>query len=235
MNRYALVDWDNTLRPGFLLREWTSFLQEREPELRQRFQSLSIVFQLFIRNELSYDEFAEQAPLAYARGMAAANIDVIKSLAVDFVRRDATQSLYPFAIPLLALLARRKIHSIVISGAPAELLALYKSLVPVHAVFGLVLGTQDGIYTGTLEENTASAPGKAHIVERLSNDDIVVGIGDSPADLPLLRPARIRVLVGDNGMELDGAQNAIRLSPTNEAFEETLRRLDAALEKATAG
>lgn len=230
VRRYALIDWDNTLRPGFLLLEWAGFLNARKPEIRSRLGPLASAYQAFESNSLSYERFAELAPEYYGRAIAGFDVEELARLGETFVKQESLRTLYPFAEQLLDLLERRNIERVIISGAPVELLCEYKDLLRLSSVYGLRYEQQGTVYTGEILSNTATSDGKAEVIGRhVGKGQVVVGIGDSVADLPLLDAASVRVLVGDGLRELEPYPETFRIVPTRSGLDDTLHAIDGAL------
>lgn len=60
--RAALLDWDNTLRPGFTLTDWVDFLDSRKQFDHVTADEVANLMKSYFRRSASYSEVAESAP-----------------------------------------------------------------------------------------------------------------------------------------------------------------------------
>lgn len=75
------------------------------------------------------------------------------------------------------------------------------------------MAVRDGLYTGELERNPAEQTAKDHIISTALEDArVVLAIGDSKADIPMLEMAEARIVVGNDALFSDD-QATLHLSP----------------------
>lgn len=224
--RLALLDWDNTLRPGFTITDWTAFLASR-----QQFDNASVTQILdaidsYSTGQLSYSEFSELAANLYAAGLAGQGVDEIQRSAVAFAESDL-QNLFEFTQPFLSLLTDEGIEVCIVSGCPSEVLVAYSDLLNWQRAYGLEARHQNGYYTGQVAANRAGAAGKQITVTGIVGDEqALLAAGDSTSDLPLLENAQVK-LVFDNPSLLQADPDAYHIDPFRPASEvmEALRNL----------
>jgi phosphoserine phosphatase len=88
---------------------------------------------------------------------------------------------------LLPFLSGQAIHALVASGAPSEVLDAYTHTLPIGLSSGVAGTVRGGVFTGDLDLNPAVAETKQAIVAEVAERaEIVLAVGDSTADLPLL-------------------------------------------------
>jgi phosphoserine phosphatase len=111
---------------------------------------------------------------------------------------------------MIELFRHRRIATCVISGCPAVLLNHYISRIGVGLAHGLrVERDRHAVYTGRIEVNPALAEFKEHLAGELdSRYRIVVGLGNTPSDLPLVGRAECGLIVGGRHRDFDTAVRA---------------------------
>ncbi|GAB3439295.1 hypothetical protein GCM10027436_21300 [Actinophytocola sediminis] len=129
--------------------------------------------------------------------------------AADFVARDRV-SLFGFVDGLHRFLRQHDVEIVVISGAPAEVLAAYREIFGWRAAFGVVIGERGGAYTGKLARNPAGAGEKKRLVRQVSAANALLAIGDSESDVPLFDAATCKIVVDSAGVIAD-APNVVRV------------------------
>lgn len=190
----VLADWDNTLRAGFTVTAWAEFLAGRG-----LFSALPTIVELFdrFRNDTSYDYeiFCEEMAATYADGLAGQSRGGVLAAAASFVQVDA-QHLFGFARSLCEFFVERQLSVIVLSGAPEEPLTEYASTLGFELAGALRLEVEEGLYTGNVIENCGLSNTKHDAVVRVSTtNDVVIALGDSLSDMPLLDAARVGFVV----------------------------------------
>lgn len=190
----VLVDWDNTLRAGFTVTAWAEYLAGRD-----LFSALPTIVTLFdrFRNDASYDYevFCGEMAAAYAEGLAGQSRDKVLTAAASFVRVD-NHHVFGFVRSLCEYFAERQLSVIVLSGAPEEPLTQYASTLGFELAGALRLEVEDGRYTGHVIENCGLSHSKHDAVVRVSSlKDVVVALGDSLSDMPLLNAASVGFVV----------------------------------------
>jgi phosphoserine phosphatase len=215
--KVALLDWDGTLRDGFLLRDWANYLQAESIISSIRLEAYFRTVHAYLQGAISYDVFTNEAPAAYARALRGASPALLKDAAQKFTSEDLTYGkIFPFTIPLLDQLAHFHIESIVVSGSPQELLETYMKPLGVSAIIALSLEVEGDIYSGDIKGNPATFDAKLAIASQFEPEDVVLAMGDTEADAPLLTRAASRIVVGDQ--LLDCATEPTLRIPSNYVF-----------------
>lgn len=207
--RIALLDWDNTLHDGWTLIRWCEFLGQEGlipggNEVAEKLTELLADYP----NGLNYDELAAQTAELYAYAIRSAAPDEIRQAARRFVADSRRFRPHRWVDPFLRGLRDYGIAPIIVSGAPAEVLAAWamtrKDIVA--ACFGLEAPNATSaalsndfvaaITPGPV--NPATAEGKQQLVDQFvrMRRRVVLGVGDSVSDLPLWERAEAAIYVG---------------------------------------
>jgi phosphoserine phosphatase len=210
--RVALLDWDGSLHRGLTLRDWTHYLGERDLLPDAIVDAIEERFAAYDRGELPYRRLAKETPELYARGLEGVPRRELRAHARPYVERDV-RALYPFSRVLLESLVERDIESLVISGSPIETLAVHQEVLPIRRYWGITVAVREGTYTGELELNPAEQAAKDRLISTVvEGTTVVLAVGDSEADLPMLEMARSRIVV-DNDALLADDEATLHLSP----------------------
>jgi phosphoserine phosphatase len=222
----AVLDWDNSLRDGWLIVDWAEKLSSDGLLAPALPQGLRALLKRYKMGQVSYQQLAETIPQRFAEGLAGLSVKQITTHAEGFVTGDPV-GLRPFALDLISALRLRKIAVIFVSGAPQEILATLLKRYGAAEAFGTIFAHADGKYTGVVSTSRASQHAKAVIAHALQHRGlrIVVAVGDSGADVPILTPAVVPVVVGnpDLAATIDGC---ISLEPDADDIGDILKRLD---------
>ncbi len=197
--RIALLDWDGTLRKDFTIRAWIKFLVKNGALPEKAVEDIEAVFGLLFRGSISHDEASRRTAAIYAfylRGHSKAEITKMASL---FFEED-TQYLCSFSSALLSCLSCNSIQTVVISGAPVEILQEHQRVFPIEHIHALELQTVEGVFMDKVLTNSGTAQEKHLIVDHLLKSqmyDIVLAAGNSSSDLPLLDSAPASIIVNN--------------------------------------
>ncbi len=150
-----------------------------------------------------HSDLAHRANTLYAAaaaGWATADVAALVGPYLDEVDRPLV---YPFVPALLAWLVDHGIEPVVVTGAPAELVAAYVEPAGGRVV-GLTLAESSGRYTGAIGRNPGPAAEKTRAVAEVLADgcEVVLAAGDSVSDLPLLQAGRRQLVVANPDLAL---------------------------------
>ena len=203
----ALFDWDNTLHAGWTLEGWVDYLVAHGIVTREREAVWIERKRRYARGEIDHNQLAVEANGDYARGMTGWSLQQAAPLVQQFVAEIDHLHVYPWVAPLLHWLAGRGLRAVVISGAPQEILAEHVRHLGVHGVdiHGLTLTVDsNGRFAGGLAANDGTDGSKRALLRHLSATagPVVLGVGDSVSDLPLLEAARRQLVVGPQSQAL---------------------------------
>ena len=210
--RVALLDWDNSLHRGLTLRDWTHYLGDRDVLPDATVEGIEERYAAYDRDELPYRRLATETPDLYARGLEGVRQAEVQGHARLYVERDR-RNLFAFARPLLQGLVDRGIEPFIISGSPIETLSVHQEQLPIGRLCGITLVVRDGRYTGELELNPAEQTAKDEVISTAVTDArVMLAIGDSEADIPMLEMAEARIVVDNEELFGDDAKT-LHLSP----------------------
>ena len=215
--KVALLDWDGTLRDGLLLRDWADYLKAERIISSVRFNAYFQIVQAYLEGIISYDILTHKAPIAYAQALRGASFAVLKDAAKNFSSTDiASGKILPFTVPLLKQLIQFGIEPVVVSGSPQDLLETYMVPLGISTLFALRLETKGDVYSGNIQDNPATFDAKSVIASQFDSENVLLAMGDTEADIPLLAKAASRIIVGDQ-LTNQAAEPVLRI-PSNYAF-----------------
>jgi phosphoserine phosphatase len=190
----ALFDWDGTLRKGYEIVDWTCFLDEsgkfdHEVAARQR-----ELVSNYLAGKIAYSQAVFDVGMIYAEGLAGQKVEDIVVLAEQFAKND--KAIFDFTPVIFEILLKHNIKIVLISNTPQLLLDEYKKQLRLSEVYGLQVGEQAGSWVNRVIIN----PGLAHVKKRIVTDlvnkyNVIVGMGDTHEDAPLLESAQIRLFL----------------------------------------
>jgi phosphoserine phosphatase len=191
---------------------------------------------------VAYSELAVKAPRLFAQGLEGVPVVRVMELVDRFVSGGSSfrHSLTPLGDLLANFLKMNSIlHGVVISGAPHELLVAAQPITAVVSVYGVRVGVDESgkWYDGNLVDNPATGERKEAIMTNLSQARrVLLAVGDSRSDIPMLNEADFRVVVGDTLSEvaLNHRERTLRIpSPQMSARDKV--RVDAFLQAVLGG
>ena len=210
--RIAIIDWDGTIRSDFTIRSWVRYLTDIGVVPNNSVQEIELPFALYKDRSISQDELAERSATIYAKQLYGLPQKKIINHTRDFIQKDRMH-LFQSGRELLSYFHKHKIAVTVVSGAPAEVLTAYRDFLPIEATYGLKLEITNGLYTGQIASNPGISRVKEVLVQELTRSPIlqvVVAMGNSASDYPLLRVAPINIIV--NNRALHTQKHAIHIS-----------------------
>lgn len=194
----AVLDFDNTLAPGWVLRPWLQTLAARDVgRAAEVIGELEAVFERYEGpGNMTHDQLAIEAAAIYANALEGVSVEVIRPLAESFAAEYPT---YAFSRELVLGLRDRGMRPVLVTGAPEEVIVPIIRDLDIERAFGLALVEADGRFTGEQLSNAGVAAAKENALRKLITDqecEIVVAVGDSEGDRPLWRAAQVSVRVG---------------------------------------
>jgi len=226
IQKICLVDWDGTLRKGYLTFDWLCFLHHQDIISEAPVISFRRCIDLYKNGVLDYQNLIDQATLIYASAISGLKADYLASKAADFVQEDKGK-LFSFCKPLLLYLKSIGVEVVVISGAPTNLLREYAKILPLSKIFGVTVEVDDhAVYTGVVRTNYGNLSSKRQAVEKICDEstEIILAIGDSTFDTPLFDAAKFSFFITEenNGIAYPG----ITLVDPDRALKEIINQLE---------
>lgn len=186
----SLFDWDGTLRADYTLLDWVMHLIRENFLDELVFNCLKKTFKEFNDGILTYSNLVINTADVYAKSIARINESNLNIQAEIFASND--RKLFPFVSDLIEFLHRKNLEVVIISGTPTIVLNAFASKLGIDQSFGLDLDkTPDGAYNGLILRNHGLYSYKKKLVDKFLAEDrkIILGVGNSKADLPLLENA----------------------------------------------
>lgn len=207
----ALLDFDNTLAPGWMMARWLDYLLDhglaKFADARRAFDEHLADFRPNVATPtgsttgISHNELASLTAGEFANACMRLPESDIRSLAQAFAHREAA-GVYAFTKPLIRAIKEHRIEPILVSGAPAIVLEALAPLLGVARTHAMTLGVaeSDGrsVFTGTVLSNPGRDTDKLDVVRSIDNEQkrVVLAVGDSSSDEPMWRSAAVNVKVG---------------------------------------
>ena len=197
--KYAILDFDYTLREGYGVYDFASFLFSKnflDQEVLDKMNKQSSLYDL---GELTHDELACIACEIFASGLRGKSLKEFESLAEEYIpafRKD----IYPFVDEVFAFMSQENIKPIIISGAPQILLKRLQKPYNLFEIYGFECESIDGILTGNVKNNYG------YNKEKITNELIekyglpYIGIGDSDSDIYFIKKSKYSIFIGDENI-----------------------------------
>lgn len=196
--RYAVFDWDNTVREGYTLFSWIDYLSQKGI-LDSRIQICIKEMEIqYISGKITHDQYANYACQEYTKAIKGKNVSLITSELIEYMLIDE-KKIFPFAKEVFKLLSEYHILSVVISGAPLFIIEKYQKNFGIEKIYAFSAQESDGFYNGEIETNFGY--NKELVIEQLINkynEKPFMGFGDSQSDIPLLKTAKYPFCIFDN-------------------------------------
>ena len=190
MKKYALFDWDNTLRKGFTITAWMEYLYDRGVIEEKYYFDLLNQFELCKSNRISYRKLSYNTTSVYAN----AQFSCLEKMGQEFCCNDTF--IFPFTYQLFDCLHKNEIEIIIISGSPQMLLVEYAKLLGIDEVYGMLIEAKDDYFTGIISQDYGM--NKQKIVQIICESKgcmPILALGDSSADEPMLSAAEYSGIV----------------------------------------
>jgi phosphoserine phosphatase len=200
-----LLDWDGTLRPGFLIMDWAEYLAHHGEIDPGVLDGMRNTVAMLSSGQIDYAESAAQIPVLYGRAVRGREEARHRALARSYVEADEfTGPITPAGRRLLAFAGGLQgARGVVISGGPVAVLERFVQNFGIADVRATVPTVSSGVFTGEIVDNFATVAGKTAAVQAVAAaHHILLAAGDSESDLPILRAAHHRVTFGRHLAEL---------------------------------
>ena len=190
----AVLDWDGTLRKGYEILDWTNFLDEngkfdRETAVRQR-----ELVSNYLAGKIPYAQAVFDVGVIYAEGIAGQKVGDTLALAAQFARID--KAIFGFTPAFFEILLKNNLRIVLISNTPQVMLDEYRKHFGLTEVYGLQVEQQAGLWANQVIMNPGLSDVKRRIVKELvSRYNIILGMGDTHEDAPLLEASKIRLFL----------------------------------------
>lgn len=195
--KYAVLDWDNTVRNGYTIFGFVEFLIKESVLPISVKQNIDEWDRKYRAGTITHDQYAEYACRDFANSLLGYSVSCIDELAQKYIDCDRFH-LFPFAKTIFDFLHKHEIAPIIISGAPLCVLDKYKKELHIHDIFAFDLDTCRGEYTGLVGSNYGYNKEKiiAELVVKYGALPFM-GFGDSSSDEPLILTARHGFLISN--------------------------------------
>lgn len=194
MKKYALFDWDNTLRKGFTITAWMKYLYDRGVIEEKYYFDLLNQFELCKSNRISYRKLSYNTTSVYANAILGVQFSCLEKMGQEFCCNDTF--IFPFTYQLFDCLHKNEIEIIIISGSPQMLLVEYAKLLGIDEVYGMLIEAKDNYFTGIISQDYGM--NKQKIVQIICESKgcmPILALGDSAADEPMLSAAEYSGIV----------------------------------------
>jgi phosphoserine phosphatase len=148
----------------------------------------------------SYARIAQTIPELYAQGLRNYSAPRHLEIATEYITSIMfLSSVFPVAHEFFNFITRSpRLRGVIISGGPSAVLTPYGELVGITDVRALEVEVRAGCFTGILIDNPAKFDRKESIISQINKTEVIVlAVGDSESDQPMLTQASYRVTFGD--------------------------------------
>ena len=201
--RYAVLDWDNTIRNGYTLFSWIDFLVDRKILSYSLKEKERLLGEKYDQGVITHDQYADIACEYYAQELINRKISDIVNEVEGYMEIDR-KSIFPFAEEIFSFLCEHNIKPIIISGAPRIILEQYRERFSIYEIMAVEPQSNGSGYTGKLEFNYGHE--KARTIKKLKEkykEKPVIGFGDSLSDIPLLKESDYGCCVYDDTPKIE--------------------------------
>lgn len=197
--RYAVLDWDNTVRTGFTLFSWIDFLLSRRAINGAIEYQLDSLQKAYHKGEINHDDYADIAGRTYAFFMKGFREKNRQDLVKEYLRIDRLK-FFSFSETIFELLRMNDIRPIIISGAPEYILEEYKEILGIYDIYAFCEESKNGICNGNVKYNYGSKKQKTiEMLIRNYGEYPTLGFGDSYSDIPLFQfSQKAFCIIGEN-------------------------------------
>ena len=194
MTSVCLLDWDGTLREGYVIVQWTHYLADEGVIPKCFAEAVDDCFKC-----KNYEQMAKCVVETYASSQKDLPVAEVASLAVAFA--ELNPDVFAFAAPLIEHLRGMEIEPIVITGSPIIVVKHLAEKIGICRCYGLELeADRSGVFVGSCAFNLAIESSKRMLVKQLEPEfrDVRLALGNSSSDSPLLEVARCGYFITDN-------------------------------------
>jgi HAD superfamily phosphoserine phosphatase-like hydrolase len=227
-----VLDWDGVLRPGFLVIDWAEHLKNQAAFPPENLRLMQDQLRGYHDKSLSYAEIAHTIPELYAKGLQGLKVDEHMTIATEYIAsHEFLTSLTPLAGQLLRFVQKAPdVDTVIISGAPESVLRPFGESVGIHEVRAVRVQAEKNIFTGHVLDNPAIMDRKQELIARYSSQRrILLAVGDSESDQPMLIAADHRIAVGSIlASEWQGKPNTLIL-PRGDLSERNVTEVESFL------
>lgn len=225
--KYAVLDWDNTIRSGYTMFSLIDYLCKSSVlplSIKISIDKLTAQYQ---SKEITHDQYAEFACIEFAQSLCGYAADQIIDCIQQYLNQDK-ECLFPFATTIFEFLYQNNIDPIIVSGAPICVLHNYADIFHIKKIYGFDIEQKNGIYTGKVKSNYGF--NKGLILSKLIasyESPPYMGFGDSPSDYPLLQLSKHSFFIRKSQVD-SPPKNIISLSPDmpTETVKSILSKID---------
>ena len=187
--KYALFDWDNTLREGFTLFSWIDFLKKEGAISATISEKIDYYSHQYETALINHDQYAFYACKSYAECVKGMPKSKREQLLDGYFKID-NSTIFPFVRKMFCTFNENNIKVIIISGAPQYILERYQSSFHISEIYAFSEEYSNGIATGNVLFNYGVD--KINVVKKIKSKfgcTALAAFGDSSSDIPMLEGA----------------------------------------------
>lgn len=183
--KYAVFDWDNTIRRGYTLFSWMDYLYDKKILNRNVRKKMRKVQESYSSGRINHDDYAEQACAVYAESMKGISQNAVNAYVEDYMRLDVN-NIFPFAKGIFRTMRKHNVKSVIVSGAPNSIIEQYRDMFGLESVYAFSESYENGFCTGKVSCNYGLDKGKTiDKLCKLYGEKPFIGFGDSYSDIPI--------------------------------------------------
>lgn len=200
--KYAIFDWDNTVRNGYTLFSWIDYLCQKRilnADLQRHIERLSFRYEA---GYISHDMYAKQACFEYAEAIKGMNKTDLLSHLPSYMSTDR-KNIFSFCKNVFQKLGELKIDIYIVSGAPSFIIEKYQKEFNIKKIFAFDVFSFNGRYTNVIKSNFGyNKKAAVRYLTAKYGEPPFVGFGDSESDISFLKVSRNPFCVYDKTRKL---------------------------------
>ena len=223
---YALLDWDSTLRESATIFTWMNFLIERGVLSEKRREEQEAIMEEYRRGLFDHDELSCRVNRHYMDSMTGMSLEDYRKNLRLYLDQDRGPDL-PTTRAVTRWLREQGVDIIVVSGSPLRAIAPNFPWMGVKEAFALEEGVTDGQLDGRLlADGGYNKERVVALCRERYGEGPVLAMGDSASDIPLLRAARLPVMVNPDQELREAFPTALAIRQDEEGARLLIRALD---------
>jgi len=201
--RFAFFDVDKTIYDGYSTPDFLKYLAAHDIVDKSVVDEYAKLDLKLWEKEITYSAITEESTALFAH-----SIKGLKDVTLQFYEDDFFQKqgrLFLWVPKVMDYLYEKKFEIILISATVHPILDTFARFLPITNYFGSQLEIKDGIYTGNVIStlnNTAKSEMIKKIIGDIDNEAILIGFGDSPGDIDMLKGVNLAFVINPHDDEM---------------------------------
>ncbi len=219
--KYALLDWDNTIRDGYTLFALVDYLVNRNIISGTIKSEFDLYIEKYKSNSISHDMLAKRACETFAKSLKNQKKSTIESAIEEYMEIDRN-ALFDFSSTIFEALNQNEVAPIIVSGAPSSIIRRYSEF-NIYRIYGFSLKEINGIFTGDVSNNFGY--NKRNEVKRIIHQMgclPAIAFGDSWSDYAMLSIAKKSIAICKEKSQIPFKTDGVIFTDSNKIYVKKL-------------